>query len=76
MEGGLTLAIRQAAYYTTYMGKNDKIKLIKAYTKYRTAKKKRNVLDVFRAFMPEIIFRTTKLEGEPITRKRVSALFK
>jgi hypothetical protein len=58
------------------MGKREQAKLIKLYQKYRTAKKKRNVLDFFRAFMPEIIFRTTKLEGERITRKRVSALFK
>jgi hypothetical protein len=58
------------------MGKGEKTKLVKAYTQYRTAKKKRNVLDVFRAFMPEIIFRTTKLEGESVTRKMVSALFK
>jgi hypothetical protein len=34
------------------------------------------VLDVFRAFMPEIIFRTTKLEGESVTRKMISLLFK
>lgn len=58
------------------MGKRDQARLVKAYTKYRTEKKKRNVLDVFRANMAEIIFRTTKLEGEPITRKNVSALFK
>ncbi len=58
------------------MGKRDRTKLVKAYKNYRTAKKKHNVLDVFRTFMPEIIFRTTKLEGESITRKMVSALFK
>lgn len=68
--------MRHVAYYTTYMGKKEQTKLVKAYAKYRTAKKKRNVLAVFRDFMPEIIFRTTKLEGEPITRKMVSALFK
>lgn len=58
------------------MGKRDGARLVKAYAKYRTTKKKRNVLDVFRAFMPEIIFRTTKLEGESVTRKMISALFK
>lgn len=58
------------------MGKGDQAKLVKAYKNYRTAKKKRNVLDIFRAFMPEIVFRTTRLEGESITRKAVSALFK
>jgi hypothetical protein len=57
------------------MGKREQTKLVKAYTKYRTTKKK-NVLDVFRTFMPEIIFRTTKLEGESVTRKMVSSLFK
>jgi hypothetical protein len=58
------------------MGKRDRTKLVKAYKNYRTAKKKRNVLGILRAFMPEIIFRTTKLEGERITRKMVSTLFK
>ncbi|MBU3979179.1 hypothetical protein KJ980_03385 [Patescibacteria group bacterium] len=58
------------------MGKRDRTKLVKAYKNYRIARKKRNVLDVLRTFMPEIIFRTTKLEGESITRKMVSALFK
>lgn len=63
-------------YYTTPMGKKEKAKLVKAYTKYHTAKNKRNVLEIFRDFMPEIIFRTTKLEGESVTRKMISALFK
>ncbi len=57
------------------MGKREQTKLVKAYKKYRTNKKK-NVLEVFRSFMPEIIFRTTKLEGESVTRKMISALFK
>jgi hypothetical protein len=57
------------------MGKRDQKKLVNAYKKYRT-NKKRNVLGIFRALMPEIIFRTTKLEGEPVTRKMVSLLFK
>lgn len=58
------------------MGKREQTRLVASYKKYRTAKKKKGVLDFFRDFMPEIIFRTTKLEGEPITRKKVSALFK
>lgn len=58
------------------MGKRDRTKLVKAYKSYRTAKKKRNVLEILRTFMPEIIFRTTKLEGESITRKKVSTLLK
>lgn len=58
------------------MVKRDQTGLVKAYAKYRTAKKKHNVLSVLRANMAEIIFRTTRLEGESITRKMVSALFK
>lgn len=57
------------------MGKREQMRLVSAYKKYRTTKKK-NVLAIFRAFMPEIIFRTTKLEGEPVTRKMISSLFK
>jgi hypothetical protein len=57
------------------MGKREQTKLITAYKKYRTIKKK-DVLGTFRIFMPEIIFRTTKLEGEPVTRKMISSLFK
>lgn len=57
------------------MSKTNKNKLVKAYSKYRTRKKnKLSVLGFFRAFMPEIIFRTTKLEGEPVTRRMVSRL--
>lgn len=63
-------------YYTLYMGKRDRTKLVKAYKDYRTAKKKHNVLDILRANMAEIIFRTTKLEGESVTRRMVFALFK
>ncbi len=58
------------------MRKKNHAKLVQAYRTYRRAKRRRNVLDIFRANMAEIIFRTTKLEGEPITRKMVSALFK
>lgn len=57
------------------MSKRDKAKLVKAYKKYRTLKKG-NVLGFLRAFMPEIIFRTTKIEGEKVSRKMVSSLFK
>lgn len=56
------------------MSKRNSNKLVKAYSKYRTAKKRVSVLDFFRAWMPEIIFRTTKLEGEPVTRRMVSSL--
>jgi len=59
------------------MSDKNKKRLNTAYSKYRTMKnKKSKVLGFFHAFIPEIIFRTTKLEGEPVTRKMVSALFK
>ena len=58
------------------MSKKNKNKLLQAYSKYRTTKKRKNVLGFFRALIPEIIFRTTKLEGEPVTRKMISRLYK
>ncbi|OGG13182.1 hypothetical protein A3D77_00470 [Candidatus Gottesmanbacteria bacterium RIFCSPHIGHO2_02_FULL_39_11] len=59
------------------MNKQDRAKLSKSYTKYRKLKaKKRDILRFFRVVMPEIIFRTTKLEGDPVTRKMISTLFK
>ena len=58
------------------MSRRNQSRLVKTYLKYRTAKKRRNVLEVFRDNMAEIIFRTTKLEGESVTRKMVSVLFK
>ena len=65
-------------FYTVddYFIQKNRVKLIKAYKKYSASRKKKNVLDIFRAFMPEIIFRTTKLEGESITRKMVPSLFR
>ena len=48
--------------------------LIKAFKRYRqryiASGKKPNV----RKFFPEILFRTTRLEGEKITRKEAKAL--
>lgn len=58
------------------MSKTNKNKLLQAYSKYRTAKKNKSVLESFRALIPEIIFRTTKLEGEPVTRKMISSILK
>ena len=58
------------------MSKENFRKLRRSYFKYRTDKKKMNVLGFFRALMPEIIFRTTKLEGEPVTRRMVSSVLK
>lgn len=59
------------------MTKTEKTKLIKAYKAYKAKKtKKTTVLSFFRAFIPEIIFRTTKLEGEKVTRKIVTRIAK
>ena len=52
-------------------------RLHKAYSSYKKKKVTKNtLLGAFRSAMPEIILRTTKLEGEPITLKIVNALFK
>lgn len=58
------------------MSQKNKTKLQKAYLKFRMAKKKSNLLAFFDGLIPEIIFRTTKLEGEPVTRKMVTSLLK
>ena len=59
------------------MKKQDRKKLITSYKKYRKLKaKKKGLLYFFHNFMPEIILRTTKLEGEKVTRRMISALFK
>ena len=58
------------------MSKDNVRKLKQSYFKYRTSKKKTNVLDFFHALIPEIIFRTTALEGEPVTRRMVSSILK
>lgn len=60
--------------YTTVMSERQQVRLLKAYKKYRALKKK-NVSGFLRVFMPEIIFRTTKLEDERVNRKMISSLF-
>lgn len=46
------------------------------YKKYRKISRgKTKSLGFLRAIMPEIIFRTTRLEGEPVTRKMVKSIF-
>ncbi|MBI4064840.1 hypothetical protein HY409_00515 [Candidatus Gottesmanbacteria bacterium] len=58
------------------MTARNQTKLIQSYKKYRSRRtKKTTVLAYLRSFMPEIIFRTTKLEGESVTRKLVRSLF-
>jgi hypothetical protein len=59
------------------MSKEENKKLTKLYQEYRQRKiLKEEVLKFSRNFMPEMIYRTTKLEGEPVTRRMVSLLFK
>lgn len=56
--------------------KQQKI-LKESYKKYRKSQSsKKGVLGFLRAFMPEIIYRTTRLEGERVTRRMTSSLFK
>lgn len=52
-------------------------RLTKAYKGYRKANlDTKRVLSFLRSFMPEMIFRTTKLEGERVSRRSVSSMFK
>lgn len=47
------------------------------YDKYRkSSTNKKTGSSLLRSFMPEMIFRTTKLEGETITRRMVNAIFR
>lgn len=51
-------------------------KLKQNYKKYqKKVKGRKTLLDFLHSFMPEIVFRTTKLEGEPVTRKMVKSIF-
>jgi hypothetical protein len=60
----------------TFMTSKSRQQLHKSYTKYKNKKPSHNkVMAFFRAYMPEIIFRTTKLEGERVTRKMTKSLF-
>jgi len=53
-----------------------KSKLKQNYKKYqKRINRQKTSLGFLRSFMPEIIFRTTKLEGEPVTRKMVKSIF-
>ena len=58
------------------MSNKNRNKLLRAYSKYRTSKKRTSVLEFFHSLIPEIIYRTTKLEGESVTRKMVSSILK
>ncbi|MFH2085425.1 MAG: hypothetical protein ABII21_01390 [bacterium] len=52
-----------------------KSQLLKNYQKYKkTVQKKQKNLSFLRSFMSEIIFRTTKLEGERVSRRMVKTI--
>lgn len=52
-------------------------RLQKAYSTYKKKKTTKNsLLSRFLVSMPEIVFHTTKLEGERVTRRMVNSLFK
>lgn len=52
-------------------------KLSQTYQKYLGSKRKKKSLSAYlKGFLPEMIFRTMKLEDEPVTRKMVSSLLK
>lgn len=47
-----------------------------SYKNYRKKNKgQKGALGFLQSFMPEMIFRTTKLEGEPVTRRMIKAIF-
>lgn len=55
----------------------DQRKLTKAYKKYHKGNvSKKGILGLLRSFMPEMIFRTTRLEGEKVSRRSISSLFR
>jgi len=54
-----------------------KSKIQVKYDKYRKAPHtKKAGANLLRSFMSEMVFRTTKLEGESVTRRMVNAIFR
>jgi len=54
-----------------------KSKIQVKYDRYRKNKpSKKTGTSLLRNFMAEMIFRTTKLEGESVTRRMVNAIFR
>lgn len=52
-------------------------RLTSAYKKYRRNNiTSKGILKFLQTFMPEMIFRTTRLEGEKVNRNTVSSLVK
>jgi len=67
--------LRNLVYNIQRMRKQSRLqKAFSSYKKKKTTKK--SLLSVFWFAMPVIIFRTTKLEGEPVTKRMINALFK
>lgn len=53
-----------------------KSKIQAKYDKYRKTKRSQKTGgNLLRKFMPEMLFRTSKLEGEPVTRRMINAIF-
>ncbi len=50
-------------------------KVQKIYKKYLSSRKENSAANFLKLFMPEMIYRSTKLEGEKITRKQVLSIF-
>jgi len=47
------------------------------YDKYRKSiSRKKTGVSMLRSFMAEMVYRTTKLEGESVTRRMVNAIFR
>ena len=58
------------------MRKNQVHKLQKEYNNFLKVKRNsRNILSFFTSFMPEMLYRTFKLEGEIVTRVNIASLF-
>lgn len=59
---------------TKKINKNNK--LVSAFRKYQKRRSVRGKKMTWKNFLPEILFRTMRLEGEQITRKEAKALFR
>lgn len=48
------------------------IGLSKLFKKYLSVRSNKRVKDYLKNFLPEIVYRTMRLEDEPVTRRQVS----
>ncbi|MDE2025040.1 MAG: hypothetical protein KGJ07_00945 [Patescibacteria group bacterium] len=55
---------------------NKNRKLVSAFKKYQKRSSSRAKKMTWKNFLPEILFRTMRLEGEHVTRKETKALFR